>query len=265
MTVSREDYHANRALGSTDVKTLLESPALYANPAPRLETDAMRFGTAVHAMILEPERLHELVVTEAIDGRTKAGKEAIARATASGAVRLNNKQIEIFNALTEAWNRYTGTAKELLANAQTEVPMLAETLMPDGTPYVGARIQIKALLDAWSPESHQVYDIKTMTDLPTEQAMEYACRKYKWYVQAGHYSYVYEAVTGHRLDRFAFIGVQSCEPFGVSVAWVSPELLAFGRKKAVDAYGTFLDCQNWNDWPTGAPEQQTLALPRYLD
>lgn len=74
----RQEYRAFPALNQSAAKKLLVSPAHYQAymNTPHEETKALRFGTFVHAAILEPHTLNDLYATAPdVDKRTKQGKE----------------------------------------------------------------------------------------------------------------------------------------------------------------------------------------------
>ena len=60
--ISNEVYHAHPAIGSSRLKQVLKCPALYQANIPMKTTPAMDLGTVVHAMVLEPDTLQDVVV-----------------------------------------------------------------------------------------------------------------------------------------------------------------------------------------------------------
>lgn len=81
-SLTSEDYHADPSLGSSGIRELLRSPyhfwAAYrapGRPAPE-PSAAMRLGTMVHALILEPEpfRSRFVMQPDGLDMRTREGK-----------------------------------------------------------------------------------------------------------------------------------------------------------------------------------------------
>ena len=84
----RNEYRAFPALNQSAAKHLLKSPAHYQAyiNTPQEETKALKFGTFVHAAVLEPDTLNDLYATAPdVDRRTKEGQEtwaAIATANA---------------------------------------------------------------------------------------------------------------------------------------------------------------------------------------
>lgn len=68
--LSNEDYHNDSAISRSGIKLFCESPykywAEYLNPArpAKKTTDAMEFGSALHAFILEHETFHKYYVIE---------------------------------------------------------------------------------------------------------------------------------------------------------------------------------------------------------
>lgn len=85
------DYLALEALGSSDIKRLLRSPAHYLAERNKVTepTDSMVIGSAIHLAVLEPARFAaEVVQRPTFDRRTTIGKAAFAAWSAEHAGRL---------------------------------------------------------------------------------------------------------------------------------------------------------------------------------
>lgn len=94
--LEESEYHADRALGSSDLKLLLGDPAAYwwdrlgpGSEDDEKDTDAKKLGRAVHRLVLEGPARFEACYGRAIhDGKTKAGKEESAEIAEAGKERL---------------------------------------------------------------------------------------------------------------------------------------------------------------------------------
>lgn len=73
--MTNAEYHARPELSASQCKVLLENPHKYYLGLGTEETEAMRFGSLVHKLILEPEDFdREYAVSPKFDGRTKKGQ-----------------------------------------------------------------------------------------------------------------------------------------------------------------------------------------------
>jgi exodeoxyribonuclease VIII len=77
-TISNNDYHAHKALSSSNLKDLLISAWSFAynKKFPKKSTIAMQLGTLVHSLLLEPEKIEEeFFVADKPKRTSKEGKE----------------------------------------------------------------------------------------------------------------------------------------------------------------------------------------------
>ena len=77
--ISNDAYHSGPGDSSSRIKTALTSAAHYLAYKSTDATPAMALGTAIHALVLEPDTWrNELVIAPDINRRTKAGKAEFA-------------------------------------------------------------------------------------------------------------------------------------------------------------------------------------------
>ena len=86
--LTQAEYRAVEAIGSTDIKVLLENPYLFKNKVKKEPTDNLILGSVIHTLILEPQKLEsEYIIMPELNLRTNADKavkaelEAEAKAT----------------------------------------------------------------------------------------------------------------------------------------------------------------------------------------
>ena len=117
--MSNEEYHAHHAFGSTAVKTAANKSIAHLFGAERKESHAFALGSAVHAMLLEPEK--DLIVRGPETRRGKAWSDLKDECDAAGKILLTEADYTLANNMADAClqNRM---ANHLLTNPD----MLAE-------------------------------------------------------------------------------------------------------------------------------------------
>jgi len=124
---SNNAYHGNAVVSTSTIKDFIKSKYLFyrkyiAKDVVREESDAMRFGSAFHELILEPEKFHadHDIIPEDIDRRTKEGKAAYAELEASGKRLIKHADFLAMEELADSI-KANPTAAILLTNGVAEV------------------------------------------------------------------------------------------------------------------------------------------------
>jgi hypothetical protein len=149
-------YLGQNALSSSSIKTLINSPKTYyfTTKYGSSETQALRDGKLFHTMILEPEKLDDIIFVEAA---TKASKEfKLAKETGKEVYTKSEKKAA--ERLCDALLR-NEAVKEYLTKAEYEVPQIA---MIDGIP-------IRAKADIL--KGNTIIDLKTTTGIKDFQIL----------------------------------------------------------------------------------------------
>ena len=193
------------------------------------DTDAFRFGRAVHAYILEPDVFKkEFAVAPDVDRRYKAGKQAYKEFcdTHVGKQVVTAKQYQRIQSIAYQINELR-PARELLENTKRETRIRKQYR---GVTCVGV---IDAHTDSYA------LDLKT-TRFANAGAMHNTIYKYSYHVQAYLYTQLAE------VDRFYWIAAEKESPFEIGVYLASDETLDFGKKlldEWIDAY------KEWDGMP----------------
>lgn len=215
-------YHAdNTKVGSSMLKVAIRSPAEYRRryidvpPLPAETTPAMTLGSALHCLVLEPENFDSLFCCRpaGIDGRTKEGKEALAkfRLSAIGKEELTIEQHEQAKAMANA----------VLAESQV-ADMLAEAVFERAILWEDGEMICKCKTDIFIPrpelDSDLILDLKTSDD-PTPETWSRGgsfapIPKYRYDLQGAHYRAGVSALTG-RPASFGLVVVGKDEPHDV--------------------------------------------------
>lgn len=247
----RKEYRAFPALNQSAAKLLVShSPAHYQAyiNTPQEETKALRFGTFVHAAILEPHTLDDLYATAPdVDKRTKEGKAAWAEfATLNEGKTILDAEESALGHLVAAHARLALKKHGVTFDA-TEVMYHVD--------YNG--IPLKAAIDGVSGD--YLWDIKT-TDDASAAGMLKAIRNYRYNLQAYWYRLVYELATGHRPLGFRFLFVEKEPPFATAVCEVGPELMSWAIADFEKALTLYRDCTASGVWPAYPDDIQVIDV-----
>jgi hypothetical protein len=252
------DYLSWEAVSAHDLMAVRRSPAHYlAQGKVKQETDAMRFGTAAHAWILQPDEAAELImVAPKVDRRTKAGKEAYAEFLAEAGNRtiVNDEEAETLAKMAGAVNS-SPAAKSVLDQAK-----IREASVLWRHPECWGRGRPDALC-----KSGLIVDLKTAQDASAD-AFARTCANFNYHMQAAYYiDGLHIANVTPPDTAFVFVVVEKTPPFGVAVYTLSDEAIELGRQQYRSALATYEDAISTQIWGgyTAAYQIETLDLPRW--
>jgi hypothetical protein len=204
------DYHAFKAINSTSLKAASISMANFKDvyfpdelAPPKGRPDHFAFGTAFHAMMLDPPEFKRSFVSKPdVDFRTKAGKEW----------KAANRGKHILN----PWDEYS--LAKMRANLEasrywkefTTGPYETELAVFWADEMTGLQCKAKFDLINWD---RGVLDLKTIAKNATERNIGYAIRDYGYSLQGSHYTTGLRAVFPDACDVFAFGFCEKNPPF----------------------------------------------------
>lgn len=207
-------YLGQNALSSSTIKTLLSSPKTYyfTTKYGSGETQALRDGKLFHTMILEPEKLNDIIF---VDAATKASKEyKLAKETGKEVYTKSEKKAA--ERLCDALLR-NEAVKEYLTKAEYEVPQIA---MIDGIP-------VRAKADIL--KGNTIIDLKTTTGI---KDFRYSADKYSYDLQA----WLYREMFG--VDNFVFVVIDKGS-LDIAIFECSDEFYAKGKEKFEQGISNF--------------------------
>lgn len=258
------DYHRHSAVSKSHLDQVARSPlhywARYLDPN-RVEpepTPAMRLGTAVHTLTLEPDTWDARYITApAVDRRTKEGKARWAEfeAEAAGRELISVEDRVIVSRMAEAVWKHPAAAMLLNIAGKAET-----TWMWDDD---ASGLQCKCRPD-WLTDDHGlIVDLKT-----TEDASPAGFRKsianWRYHVQASWYLDGIERATGTRPEQFIFICVEKKPPHAVAVYAADFDMIVAGAKQARLDLDTLADCKAANAWPGYSDQIEMISLPAWM-
>jgi len=256
-------YRAYEALSASDIKLLAESYGHYAHkrdyPQDYNYTVALRYGTIIHAAVLEPERFaEEFVVPPAINKRTKAGKEEWAMWESENADKFAVTEEELEKAEIIRHHCFKNPkAKELLTNGTAEVPLTWDEEV-NGTDF-----HFKARADYLKDygDTRLIIDLKTVQEA-SEEYFTRSVVKWGYAIQAYHYTQGF----GKDQDaHFIWVVVEKNPPYGCAIYSASPQVLEYGRKRREKGLANYLEGEEGVGLMLPYPEQITaISLPKWL-
>lgn len=235
------DHHRIDALGSTDLKHLLRSPARFRwerdNPTP--PTGAMDVGSITHALALGVGS--RFVVSPYDAYRSNESKAWRAQQRDAGLIVVTQKDHDLAEAMADALFEHR-VAGPLLGYA-THVEATALATVGD--------VPCKARYDALIPEAG--LDVKTTAEPDLDdEALSRAVTKYHYEIQGGAYADVMDEL-GEPVRDHLLLWVSSAPPHFVAVRRIVPSALDLGREMAAAARAVYRRHLATGEWPGPRP------------
>lgn len=235
--LSSEEYHADPALSSSGIKTLLKKPLKYWHNSPlnanrkQEDSQAMKVGRAFHTMLLEPEKFNEEFSI----------KPNVQSTTTAGMVGAGDYQ-DMLEAVKVV--RGDVTIAPLLTGGHPEVSIFWR----DEETGVMCRVRFDYL-----PKRIGV-DYKTTTDVSRE-SIGYAIADYRYDLSAAMYldGLNQAGLMGDDHLGFVLLFQEKKAPYLCEAVRLSEDLLAIGRRDfrhGLDIYKQYIEkygAAKWSD------------------
>lgn len=256
LSLPAEQYHATERMSASGAKKILKSPMhyVYNRTHQNDPTDAMKFGTAVHFGVLEPDLYSDKVaIAPEVNKRTNDGKARWAAFEAENTGRVILSQEDAFRASAcIAAVRAHPAAYRLLCGARTEGSVF----------WTDAEYDVRCKLRFDIDSNGGISDLKTCRDASPD-GFGKQCADMLYHVSAAHYWSGWEHAFGRSPAFFTFIAVESEPPHAVACYFVPPVALQAGRRLMDEALARYREGVDTGRWP-GYPETiKQLELPRW--
>lgn len=261
-----EEYHAHPHLSNSGLSDILRSPAHY---KAKVWTDskAKRIGSAVHAYLLEPDRVDVLLPTEPVfdtgpgGGITKKGRAEKAEWESSlkpGTVRLEGDEREIAQHCAHALkqNEYLRNTRMFdLSFVKTEVSIFSVVETDEGPCYYRTRPDILSPLGV-------ITDVKTAENADPTDVIRHAF-KYGYHTQQAMYL---RGAASNDMDHelFLFAVVEKEAPWATLTMTMPDELVEQGDRDFMRAATIWAKCHRTGEWPSYPTEVITPAPKRWM-
>lgn len=247
------DYGKIKAVNWSALKYLAASPKMYRyrldNPEP--PKAAYTLGSAVHTMVLEPEKFASRFGV--YDGR-RTGKDWVAWQAANPRVEsLRPDDMQTARTMADAIASHPVAARVLSGGRREEITEWADE--PSG-------LRCKGRLDYTRPD--RIADLKTTRTIDP-RGFAQACAKYLYHGQVAFYHD--GAIAAGKIPPDApppwIVAAQNVEPYDVAVYALSTTALWAGRRLYRQLIGKLEACTAASIWPGVAPDEMTLEIPNW--
>jgi exodeoxyribonuclease VIII len=204
------------------------------NPQP--STPAMKFGSALHMNVLQPEEFSErYAISPKFDKRTKQGKIDAAEFVKANMFKtvITEEEYHLVEQMTDKLMR-DPDAKALLTNGDKE-----QIIAWENEEY---GVKCRGMLDVFNRDANIIVDLKTTQD-SSYNGFASSVRKYKYYKQAAFYM---DAV---RANEFYIVAIEKSPPFSINIIQLSDDLLDKGRELYNRDLEVYKYCMDNDYWP----------------
>lgn len=271
--ISNEQYHRGPGTSSSNLKVLMEQTGehlQYNKVNPKESTASMALGTAVHALVLEPEKFGEsIAVAPSVNKRTNAGKAQFEE------FMLENEGKTIVS--PEQFEQAQAMANRVLEHPVAG--LLLQDIIVESSIYWWYRSSelgddhrykefLKVRPDALSRNYPIVMDLKTVKD-GSYSGFIRSIQDYWYHLSAAMYldgcnqcQPLLDELHHIAFTKFVFICVENFAPYCVSVYELSPEYVALGKQIYRMALYRLSKSREEN-WPGYPEEVRVIEPPAY--
>jgi len=261
--VPAEVYH-QRELGVVNTGALKilasQTPAHYKawvdDQTEQPETPALVFGSALHALVLEPGLFAKewALCPDFGDLRTKKAREA-----------------------RDAWAADNPGVRAVSADDWRRLHAMRESIMRHpvaGKVFTGGRAEVtavwtdprtglvcKARYDYEREDINLLADLKS-TDDASPRAFARSIAKFQYHIQDAHYSDGPRVLRGEE-TRFLFVAVEKQPPYCVGTYMLDTESAMRGEEMRARGMEALDECLRTDAWPSYPNEVNTIALPNW--
>jgi hypothetical protein len=263
------EYHADTtAISKSGVSLMLKTPRHYwerylnPNPAKKKETDALRFGKALHLFCLEPHRAAEgIAILPVLNPYTNDGKRAKAEFLAAneGKSIVTNDEYKQVKAMAASL-RENANFRKFMAQGEAEKTVFFKRPFDD-EPESEAPCKIR--MDWWNPERNVILDIKSCEDA-SPVGFGRSCRTYGYHIADQFYKD--GARIGLGLEKnpiMIFAAVEKEPPYACAMYLIPQPARDFARQEIDRALHQYMECKASGFWPGYGDEVTQVQFPMW--
>lgn len=248
-------YHKSEGISSSELKLIMRSPAhyKYASDNPKPQTPQMALGSAVHALVLEPDKT-PVVQEPEVNKRTKDGRAELERFHMEHAESIicSPDQYNIAIAMRDSLLSHP-TASVLFASGAAEQ---SHFWIDEDT-----GLLCKVRPDFYNSDHEVCVDLKTTTDASNDAFLR-AVVNFSYELQAAYYQHGL-AHTDTKSIEFIFVVVENTPPYAVSIFTLPEEMMHKGNVMWRRALDTMHQCKMSDKWPGYSTDIQVLDCPSW--
>ena len=257
-----KEYRAHPAISRSELFKISESPEKfkYYREHPEEPTPSLIFGQLFHAMALQPSEVwKQFAIVPQVDGRTKAGKEAIAQFKEENGDKTPVTYAMALQAEEMCKALYANPfAAKLLDGEHEKAFFWNDDLTGE---------ECKCRVDVLNKigDTNIIVDLKSADCAETDSFMRDAI-KYGYDFQAAMYIEGVKANTMQNYE-FVFVVVEKKPPYSVNILQADKLFTLRGYDLFREYIGTYHYCKTSDNWYGYLGKENiinTLGLPAYL-
>ncbi len=255
------DYHREDACSASRLKSLRKSPAhcRWDLDHPK-ESDALKFGTAFHSFVFEPETYRQTYAVEPEFGDCRKTQNKARR----DAWRSENERREILALDDAATIAHMAKALSIhpLGRLLMDSPGRSELSAFWADPKTGLRCKLRADRLVEVPGVGRVcFDLKS-TDDASPDGFRRAIHKWGYHIAAAHYL-AGLAQVGEPCDVYVLAAVEKSGPFAVGIYAVDDPTVEQGERERERLMQVYAQCDRTGVWPAYSDEIQKINVPKW--
>jgi exodeoxyribonuclease VIII len=254
--ISNEEYHSGDGISKSGLWTIYtQTPAHFKFPPEKEDSAQSRaakdFGTAVHAAILEPEKLETLIFRGPSDRRGNKWTDAV-KAYEAGLQGLPLTEDMYDRVLIIRERVHASNTLNQLLTSGDGVNEMSVYVKDEET---GELKRVRA--DRYRRDLNLIIDIKS-TESAARKAFGNSIASYGYHAQEAFYTDVFEE-SGLPVDGFMFLAWEKKSPFAKATFEIPPSMVEEGRaimRKALNIYHQCRVADYWPDYPEEVQEPE---------
>lgn len=250
--MTNQAYHARPEISASDVKAVASKSLAHWKGKVWKDNATFALGSAVHALVLEPQK--DLVLRGPEDRRGNKWKEAQLAADLDGQILLTEGDYDLAQAIAAPV-----IAHEVVKAWIADPSFVAEASFFATDPQTG--VKIKCRPDGYLPASGIVFDLKTTRDASPE-GFPREIRSYNYDLQAAHYLRCLRSA-GFNANTFIFVCVEKEAPYAVGLHALTERYLEVADMRVTETLEKISRAEASNLFQTGWPLINHVDLPRW--
>ena len=255
--ISDHEYFSINAFSSSGCKTILKSPlhykALYIDRRFSKKTEAMKFGSLVHTVVLD-KRVTDLVIEPKFDLRKKGAKEAqedYRNSLDKNALSVSEDEYYSLNSIVESIAAH---------------PFASEILLDGLVEHCGLyfdeeeKVQVKFKPDIVNLKNGYVADLKTCADA-SHREFQRSIVNFGYEIQAYHYLSSMNQIQDAAINDFYFVCIEKDPPYAVVVYRADNDMITSGKRKYRKGIEIYAQCLRTSSWPGYSTVPVSIGLP----
>ena len=252
LDMTNEDYHARPVISSSDVKAVASKSLAHWKGKVWKDSSAFALGSAVHALVLEPEK--NLVIRGPEDRRGNKWKVDKLAADIDGKILLTEGDYDLAQAIAAPLINH-----EVVKGFISQPDFVAEGSFFATDPVTN--VKIKCRPDGFVPSSGVVFDIKTTRDASPD-GFPREIRSYNYDLQAAFYLRCLRAA-GYDANTFIFVCVEKEAPYAVCLHALTDRYLEAADLRVTETLEKIHRAEAAGVFQTGWPLINHCDLPRW--